>query len=101
MAKDKYRHGELFGIANLLKFHPGTFMNYAAITETKETRKYGDLKNNIHSVEALKNTLLDRCENAEEVLFLEEEDVFPNISSKKGTVNTNVCLLETGRGHAY
>lgn len=93
VAKDKFRRGELFGIANLLKFKPGTFMNYAAITETKETKKYADLKDNMHSVDALKSSLLDHSEKAEEILFLEEEDMFPNIATRKGTVKSFVCFL--------
>jgi SNF2 family DNA or RNA helicase len=42
VAKDKDRQGELFGLANLLKFKDGTFMEYASNTaSTADSRQYG------------------------------------------------------------
>lgn len=87
VAKDKYRRGELFGIANLLKFSEDTFMNYATKSESKETNKYyGQLGNDIHSVEALQTSLKNLSEEEKEAVFLDEEDVFPNLATRKGTI---------------
>jgi hypothetical protein len=48
VAGDDTRRGELFGIANLLRFKDGTFMNYG--TQTREEARFGE---NIYNVETL------------------------------------------------
>lgn len=98
VADDRYRRGELFGIANLLKFKEGTFMNYATKTESKEMKKYEELKNDMHSVEALQTTLMNASEEEKQNTFLEEENVFPNLTTRKGNINSSSCFLTTGCG---
>jgi SNF2 family DNA or RNA helicase len=39
VAGDKERHGELFGLANLLRFEDGTFMQYGE--ESRDSHRYG------------------------------------------------------------
>jgi hypothetical protein len=104
VAKDRYRRGELFGMANLLKFEEGTFMNYATKNESKEINKYyAKLKEDMHSVETLRSTLINATEEdkdkillEEEVVstLLEEEDVFPNLATRKGIINYLSCFLK-------
>lgn len=95
VANDKDRRGELFGIANLLKLSEGTFMNYASKSESKEINKYyGQLGNDIHSVEALQTNLKDLSEEEKEAVFLEGEDVFGNLATKrKGTFYNDVSFF--------
>jgi hypothetical protein len=84
VAKDKFRRGELFGIANLLKFEERTFMNYATKIDNKEAKKYEKLKNDIRSLEDVQSTLMIRSEEAESLL-LDEENMFPSLATKRGT----------------
>jgi SNF2 family DNA or RNA helicase len=58
VAGDKDRKGELFGLANLLKFKDGTFMNYGS--KESESHKYGlgiyDSKNFLEGLRHLSET---------------------------------------------
>jgi len=72
---DTARKGELFGMANLLKFKDGTFLNYAS--KTSESRKYGV---GVHDTENLLEQVKDM--NEDEVLQIgEEENMFENLAN--------------------
>lgn len=55
VAKNRYKRGEIFGLANLLRFEDGTMMKYGA--EAKEAGQFGCGIYNMESVvEAAKNS---------------------------------------------
>jgi hypothetical protein len=78
---DKDRKGELFGMANLLKFVDGPFMNYGS-GERKDRKRYGDL--GIHSKDAVFNTVNDMApEEIADVVGDEDAAVFADLSSRR------------------
>lgn len=67
---DQSRRGELFGIANLLRFKDGTFMPYGE--ETRDSHRYGG---DVYDVQALVDAAQEAGEDAIEKLVGEDEGV--------------------------
>ena len=78
---DKDRKGELFGMANLLKFVDGPIMNYGS-GERKDRKRYGDV--GIHSKDAVFNKVSDMApEEIADVVGDEDAAVFADLSSRR------------------
>jgi hypothetical protein len=81
VAGDKTRKGELFGLANLLKFREGTFMNYASdTTTTRDSRKYEGL--GAHRTEDILDTVKEMSEEDIEEIG-SDGNVFADIAMQK------------------
>lgn len=73
---DKERRGELFGMANLLKFKDGTFLNYDS--KHAESRKYGV---GVHATENLEEQVNGMEEEEFEQIGQDpEDDMFENLA---------------------
>lgn len=77
---DADRKGELFGLANLLKFKDGTFMNYGSGTSRRENRKYEGL--GIHSTDAVMEKLKEMSEEEAANFCGEDDIVFDNLATR-------------------
>lgn len=93
VADDESRKGELFGMANLLKFKDGTFLNYA--TKKSESKKYGV---GVHDTENLLEQVRDMDEDEVDQIG-EEEDMYENLAyrTESGKFLALVIVLQTRR----